>query len=351
MVHDGLNREYIVYVPASYTGDFAVPLVFNFHGYGGTASDHMNSGDMRPQADADGFILVYAQGAQDGYGFSHWNVEGPNSTGVDDLGFVEAMIDTISQQFMINQDRVYSCGYSNGGFLTYDLACRVSDRIAAIGAVASTMITDSFNECEPSHPTAVVTIHGTSDFVVSYDGFPPFTLSLDEVHEYWTDFNNIEAGSTMTDIPNTATNDGSTVELYSWADADGCVSIEHYKVIGGGHDWPGAWGNMDINSSQIIWDFVSQYDINGLIDCEANAIETDVESDRFRVFPNPTSEVISLQNLPVTNDTYQIYNTVGTLVQEGRITNTNQTISFKAVSPGIYLLTTAGITARIIKQD
>lgn len=65
-------------------------------------------------------------------------------------------------------------------------------------------------------------------------------------------------------MPDLNSSDGSKVEHYSWNNGDGGVSVEHYRVIDGSHDWPGSFGNMDINSSSEIWKFVSKYVINGL---------------------------------------------------------------------------------------
>jgi polyhydroxybutyrate depolymerase len=59
IVHDGLNREYVLYVPTSYDGTSSVPLMLNFHGFGGSASDYMQEADMRSLAEADTFILIY----------------------------------------------------------------------------------------------------------------------------------------------------------------------------------------------------------------------------------------------------------------------------------------------------
>ena len=72
IVHDGINREYVLYIPNSYDGTSSVPLMLNFHGFGGSASDYMQEADMRSLAEVDTFILVYPQGScLDGS--SHWN--------------------------------------------------------------------------------------------------------------------------------------------------------------------------------------------------------------------------------------------------------------------------------------
>lgn len=264
---NGVNREYILYVPSAYDGNSSVPLMLNFHGYSDNASSHMeNSSDMRSLAESENFILIYSQGAQF-EGVTHWNIgswtEGSTS---DDLGFVDELINDISTNYNIDLERVYACGYSNGGFFSQELACNLSNKIAAIGTVAANMSTRTRDNCNPSHPTPIITISGTNDDVVTYDGTDPEgQISHDAVLNYWVSYNQTDVSPILTDIPNINTTDGSTVKLYQYKNGNNNVEIEHYKVINGGHVWPGTYGNMDINANSIIWNFVSQFDINGKI--------------------------------------------------------------------------------------
>ena len=122
--HGGLTREYILYVPSSYNGSTQVPLLFNFHGFGGTSSAHMTSADMHTLSESQIFLLVYPQGSSMS-GYSHWNAAqlgGDNKSSADDVGFVEAMITSISSSYQVNSNRIYACGYSNGGMMSYFLA-------------------------------------------------------------------------------------------------------------------------------------------------------------------------------------------------------------------------------------
>jgi len=260
LFHDGVTREYILYVPDSYDGSSKVPLMFNFHGFGGTAKRHLNYTDMRFLADTDNFILVYPQGSLL-EGYPHWNSSLPsedNKSDADDFGFVEALIDEISSNYNIDLERVYACGYSNGAFLAYSLACYHSDKIAAIGSVAGTMMDDIYSDCSLSHPMAMINLHGTSDDVVPYGGSKGFT-AIDQALEYWVSFNNTNTAPVI----NSINENGIIIEHYSYTDGDNNTSVEHYKIIGGGH----VWFDIDYegsNTSRLIWDFVSRYDINGL---------------------------------------------------------------------------------------
>ena len=257
IVHDGIDREYILYIPNSYDGTSSVPLMLNFHGFGGSASQFMQEADMRSLAEANTFILVYPQGScLDGS--SHWNpcpIGGDNKSTADDVGFIESIISEISSQYTIDMERIYAAGYSNGGMMAYGLANYKSDLIAAVASVSGTML----NCTGPtSHPMPVIHLHGTSDGVVSYNGSNDWN-SVQSTLEYWTSFNNTISTPTI-DTDNTG---GMTIEHYSYEQGDNAVSVEHYKYIGGDHVWFNE-PYQGQNASELVWNFMSRYDINGL---------------------------------------------------------------------------------------
>ena len=257
IVHDGIDREYILYIPNSYDGTSSVPLMLNFHGFGGSASQFMQEADMRSLAEADTFILVYPQGScLDGS--SHWNpcpTGGDNKSTADDVGFFESMISEISSQYNLDMERIYAAGYSNGGMMAYGLANYKSDIIAAVASVSGTML----NCTGPtSHPMPVIHLHGTSDAVVSYNGSNDWN-SVQSTLDYWTSFNNTISTPTI----NTDNTGGMTIEHYSFEQGDNSVSVEHYKYIGGDHVWFNETYQGQ-NASKLVWNFMSKYDINGL---------------------------------------------------------------------------------------
>ncbi|MCP4484210.1 MAG: hypothetical protein GY823_06580, partial [Flavobacteriaceae bacterium] len=112
--HDGIQRDYILYIPAIYDGSADFPLVLNFHGFGSNANEQMFYGDFRDIADTEGFLLVHPQGTILN-GLQYWNVGSPGSSGstIDDVGFTEALIDELANLYTINLDRVYATGMSN----------------------------------------------------------------------------------------------------------------------------------------------------------------------------------------------------------------------------------------------
>jgi len=252
--HDGLLREYIVYVPSSYDGKKEIPVVLNFHGYAGLASDYLKYADMRPQAEKDTFLLVYPQGACLN-GFSHWNAAlpgGDNKSDVDDIGFIRALLGDLNTDYNLDEERIYACGYSNGGMMSYALACYESDRIAAVGSISGALL-DQSAACSPSHPIPIINLHGTSDDVLAYNGGSDF-ISVQSTIDFWVEFNEASKSAAI------ATDRNIEHQVYS-NDMTG-VSVEHYKYNGEGHIW---FKNeyQGSNASQLVWDFFSKYDING----------------------------------------------------------------------------------------
>ena len=241
IIHDGIQRNYIVYIPEIYDGSSAVPLVLNFHGYGSNATQQMFYGDFRDIADTEGFLLVHPEGTLSN-GNQFWNVGFPGTTSstIDDVGFTEALIDELANSYAIDLDRVYATGMSNGGFMSFLLACQLSEKIAAVASVTGSMTPGTFNDCNAQHPTPVLQIHGTNDSVVPYDGNSIWTLPIVDVVSYWVNYNNCDTTPTTTTFPDLDLSDGSTVEHSVYEDGDLGSTTEHMKVIGGGHTWPGS---------------------------------------------------------------------------------------------------------------
>ena len=332
---NGTTRNYILFIPGSYDPSTPAPLVFSFHGYSSNAALNMNYTGFTAISDTAGFILVHPDGTLDASSTPHWNVGGwtVGST-ADDVGFTEAMIDEISASYNINSNRVYSCGMSNGGYMSFKLACELSDRIAAIASVTGSMTPQISSACNPSHPTPVLQLHGTSDPTVPYNGSPAWTLAIDDVIDYWVDFNNCNTTPIITAITDNDPSDGTNVEHYVYSGGDNGVTTEHFKVYNGEHDWFGVWGNMDINSSIEIWKFFSKYDMNGSL---ANVHEITVVED-LKVFPNPSNEFISV-NLPLAEDLkYEIVSTEGKIIKTGTLINAESLIDITSLSNDIYFL-------------
>ena len=271
ITHNGLERSYILYVPESYAPNTETPLILNLHGYSSNAGQQMIYSNFYPIADEEGFILVHPEGTTDINGFQFWN--SGNLSEIDDVGFLSALIDQIALEFNINLNRVYSMGMSNGGFMSYRLACELSDKIAAIASVTGSMSTNQITSCNPERPVPVMQIHGTADPTVLYEGNNLLGIEpIDNVIAFWVNFNSCNTAAEYYDIPDVNLLDLCTAEHYIYQNGTNDSSVELYKIIDGGHTWPGALipltlnnTNQDFNASEKIWDFFNQYDINGLI--------------------------------------------------------------------------------------
>ena len=256
IIHEGVNREYVLYVPDSYDGSFSVPVVLNFHGFSGDAYQYMNEADMRILSESENFILIYPQGL-DLEGEPHWNAcpnGGDNKSDVDDFGFIETLIEEISSNYNIDLERIYAVGYSNGGMMAYGLANHKSELIAAVASVSGAML-----DCigPASHPMPVIHLHGTDDLDLPYNG-DNFYNSVQNTIDYWTNFNNTNTEP----IVNFDNSGEITIEHYVYDKGNNSVSVEHYKYIGGDHVWFMSTFQGQ-NASELVWNFLSRYDING----------------------------------------------------------------------------------------
>lgn len=345
--YDGLTREYSIYVPASYDGTTSFPLLFNFHGGGGDIASQIAIADMSPIADTANFIVVYPQARQDpsdGNSFN-WIPKVPGT--FDDVPFISSLIDTIAINYEIDQNRIYACGYSLGGDMSFELACKLNSRIAAIAPVARTMQANPDSFCFPEHPTGVLTILGTDDNTSPYNGITylgtEYYLSAAATHSYWANHNNCDVNPTMSTV-------SPSVERYTWSTTSGCSYVEELKVIGGGHDWPGSFGNMTIDASEEIWQFVSRYDINGLIECSTASIN-EYSKDNFRVYPNPVNSELTIEIDLSEEKKYRIYSTIGELVSSGKLNSNLNTIDLSSLPPNIYVLNINNHSVKLVKTE
>ena len=349
ITHDGIQRDYIVYIPELYDGSSVVPLVLNFHGFGSNATQQMFYGDFRDIADTEGFLLVHPEGTRF-FGNQFWNVGFPGlSSTIDDVGFTEALIDELATLYTIDLDRVYATGMSNGGFMSFLLACQLSEKIAAVASVTGSMTQDTFDDCNAQLPTPVLQIHGTEDDVVLYNE-NNLSLPIPDVISYWVDHNNCETTPTTTTLPDVDVSDGSTIEYSVYEDGDNGITTEHMKVIGGGHTWPGsvlnsAGTNQDIDASMEIWLFFSRYDINGLLSTD------DYENKHVSIYPNPTQSKINLSLNYAKEVHYKLFSPLGKQLMTGTITSGNEEIDISHLPSNIYFLKVGNQFFKVLKTN
>lgn len=304
---DGLEREYLLYVPAAYDGNENWPLVFNLHGLDGNSFEQDFRTQMRPIADTAHFLLVLPQALPNQEGASDWN-ELSDPSGADDVKFFSTLIDTISQSYTVNQSRIYSVGYSDGAIMSFALACALSDRIAAIGAVGApgpASLAPSL--CQPERPMPIIYMHGTADLIVPFNGgqsiFPQIDDEIPPARNevaFWQANNGCDSEPALTALPDINTSDGSMVVLERYTDCEASTELLFYVIENGGHTWPGspaesvptglefAFGNIngDIQASSEIWNFFNRHELPEL----TTSIEDGIaEFDRLSIFPNPAT--------------------------------------------------------------
>ena len=353
IIHDGETREYQLYIPSSYSENYLSPIMFNFHGGNGTSQEQIEISDMRNLADANNFIIVYPQAIADPTddGSLNWIFKGDSDH--DDIYFIDAIISELSSQYSIDIDRIYACGYSLGGEFVYELLCRLNDKIAAGVAVARTMGQYQYENCNPEHPTAIMTILGTEDYESNYNGVIyngiTYYISADDTHQYWAYYNNTEDEPIEIELPDNNINDGSTVTKRIWENGDSCVSVVEYRINGGEHDWPGSFGNMDINSDDEIWDFVSNYSINGLIeDCNLS-VNNNENHNEFSYYPNPIDNYLNINN----HSNYKsivIFDMNSKFIYESDLIIGNNVFDISDFQSGIYSIMIGPKTFKILKK-
>ena len=264
--HDGLDRYYFIYISDNLDSEKSIPILFALHGYGSSARNHFSYTNYISIADANNFIVVYPQGfpmnTTLASSSSHWNVGGwtVGST-VRDIEFIDAVIDLVKRKVSIDANRIYSSGMSNGGFMSYHLACNLSNKIAAIASVTGSMTPETYSSCNPSHPTPTLQIHGLLDTTVPYNGLS-FMESIPKVIRYWAEYNSCSSEPEESSIINT--DEGYSINIEEYKNCLNNVEVKLILHSSMGHTWPSE-NNYGISASTEVWNFVSQYDLYGKV--------------------------------------------------------------------------------------
>jgi len=327
IVHNGVMRNYRLFLPNGFIASDHLPLVFNFHGLGSNALEQEAYTGFDAVADTAHVVVCYPNGINNA-----WNIVNSNSTDID---FVDTLITVLHNQYNINLNRVYSTGLSNGGFLSNLLGCSLSNRIAAIAPVAGTNVPLVQNTCTPSSRVPVLYIHGDADPIVNYYGTAGIVSAADLMN-LWTGINHCSLISDTIQVPNISTTDNCTAEKITWHNCDSNVSVVHYRIINGGHTWPGVpfiigTTNQDFVASSIIWEFFNRHALNTGI----NEIESSIISN---IFPNPVYSNLFLELKNSSGSFLSIFSSDGRLIQAYATNSDNIELNMASLSPGIYFL-------------
>jgi polyhydroxybutyrate depolymerase len=166
-------RPYDVFAPTSYDGSAPTPLVLFLHGYSLSGAEAEAIFQVQPLAEQHGFLYVHPDGTRDEQGEQFWNATdgccNPADLPVDDSGYLAGVIEEIRRDYNVDPRRIYVLGASNGGFMSYRMACDHADTIAAIVSIAGATYLDT-SRCRPSEPVSVLEVHGTADEYIAYEG-------------------------------------------------------------------------------------------------------------------------------------------------------------------------------------
>ncbi len=282
---DGMQRQFQVHVPPAYDRLKPMPVVLIFHGLHMNGTMMVGATGFNAIADRNNFIAVYGEAVN-----GRWN-DGHTGTGVDDVAYVSALLDKLATVVSVDRRRVYACGISNGGFFSQVLACTLTNKIAAAGVVASTMMSQTETLMQSSKTMPIVFFLGTDDSLLPWaDGRTKDIGKLGEVLglsgigsidnglaqtygglltvpqtiNFWTSHNRCSSTTSATQVPDRDPKDGTRVKKEVYGSSGSEVVL--YTIEGGGHSWPGCpnlkaissiGGNIsqDIDASALMWDF------------------------------------------------------------------------------------------------
>lgn len=307
LIHDGIERSYLLYVPENYTGDEPLPMILNFHGLGGDMTFQFVYTQFDRYAEDYPAIIVTPQGLPferssentqgeglgerlqgtrlnellqsngigerlQGHGIGSraqsdneersvpvWNISGQtNGNLADDVGFVQALIEHLSATHHVDSTRIYAVGRSLGGMFSFELVCQLPDTFAAAAAMSASMTPISSNRCNVDRPIPILQIHGTDDPLVPYQ-------SVSTTLDFWIANNQTSATPTINVVSNTNTRSGTVIEHHIYAAGMNGTIVEHYKVIGGSHFISGLPQATGVEMNREILRFFSQFDLNGRV--------------------------------------------------------------------------------------
>ncbi|GAB4333898.1 MAG: PHB depolymerase family esterase [Dehalococcoidia bacterium] len=268
--YEGRNRRFVLFVPESYDGTEAAPLVLVLHPADGDADQMIEVSGFVDMAERYGFLLVFPEGtAPFGGQLFTWNAG--NCCGyamerqVDDVGFLRALIDHLAGRLTVDSRRIYAAGISNGGMLAYRLACEMADVLAAVAPVSGAL---NVEVCDPAQPISLIAFHGTEDSYVPYEGGTPEVIldgnervdrSVAESVGFFLQRNGCPAEA-----------DRSTAGLVHTDRYEPCVggtSVVLVTIEGGGHAWPGGERSGSLtdvptrwpDATEEIWKFFAEH--------------------------------------------------------------------------------------------
>lgn len=239
--HDGESRSYLMYVPPGYDGSRRTPVVFLFHGLGGTPEKVMSTSAMAALADREGFIVVAPQARGQ---VSEWDFRSPGTVVNSDISFVRQLVDTVRTQGCVDPAGLFAAGFSNGSALVLALACDPQSQFAAYGAVSGPYMAP---DCSRAKPASIAYFHGLRDDVVPYTGastaigpLPP----VDDTVAQWVSHDKCPANGATTSV-------AGGLRHFSWKGCADGSAVSVFVLEDSGHSWP----DRAPDASGLMWSF------------------------------------------------------------------------------------------------
>lgn len=276
---DDYRRSYRIHIPRGYTPEKALPLVVVVHGAFDTAKGMEEVSGFSELADRENFAVLYPNGIGIMGFLQHWNAGHCCGKAAeenwDDVGFIAAAIQDVSDRIKINPDRIYMVGFSNGGMLAYRFAAERGDLLAAAAPMAASIGGRPSREApewhipKPKEPISIIVFHGEDDDDVPFEGgisrYRKNTRSYWSVEKsvnFWTSANGCTARTADKNI-----REGG-VQTTSWTGCRDGNEVRLYLLKGWGHIWPGRYftGSLKgahplkhFDAAEIIWEFFKQH--------------------------------------------------------------------------------------------
>lgn len=269
----GTARSWFVYAPKSYDPAKPMPVVVLLHGRPSNATSMAFMTRMNDVADRKGFLVVYPEGLNNEWNSFYDLTRQRSLAPQDDIKFLRELLADLGQDFNIDRRRAYVGGYSNGGFMTYRLACSASDIFAGFAAVDAGLYTVLKDKCRGGTPTPILIMNGTADPSIPYTGVEVenpdgqktrISLSTPETVSWFINRNKCSMVGATTMFPPRGQSPGTQAIRFAVKDCK-AAPVMFWRIDGGGHTWPGVGGptpdnafgltNMDINAGEVIWEF------------------------------------------------------------------------------------------------
>lgn len=235
----GGDRPVYLEVPTGYDHATPTPLLIVLHGYSANAFTQLAYTKLDRLVEEEGVLLLAPEGTVNPEGAQFWNAtdaccDGYGS-GVDDVGYLTGLIDEVSAVWNVDPARVYLFGHSNGGYMSYRMACDRADRIAAIASLAGATWMDE-SKCAPAETVSVLQIHGTEDDAVPYDGDLD-TPGAARTAELWAGYDGCAGAfaATGAQLDLDTGLDGIDTTAQSFAGCPAGVDVELWTIDGGAH--------------------------------------------------------------------------------------------------------------------